>query len=256
REASTNKRDWAMPHLSNHEVLMYLLQNIQETTKEPHTLESVNQALQIVRHGHIQLMVLLKDIEDLTKEPPTLERVKAALEILWHPQTQLIDLLLNIQRISKEPHTLASVKEAMPIVFYPQHPVDGFEPYAGDTGYRAIPARKRPTPEERKRCFKSLASNWVEIVGEEIGRVTRPLRLTGKKGGRLVVYADANVRPPWGSWFGFAPPSPSAFTKFRAALNKAVAPHKIDHVDFTTDATRKEWVDKNADLSGGAPEQT
>jgi hypothetical protein len=115
-------------------------------------------------------------------------------------------------------------------------------------------AKKRPTPEELKRCFKSLASRWLEIVGEEIGRVTRPLKFTGAKARRLLVYADADVRPPWGDW-GRLSSNPSTFTKFRAALNKAVAPHKIDHVDFTTDVKRKDWVDKNADIDGCVPEQ-
>ena len=77
-----------MPHLSNHDYLMEVLRIIQETTKEPHTLESANQAQQIVRHGHIRLMELLLDIEDLTKEPHTLEWVKEALQIVRCPQHQ------------------------------------------------------------------------------------------------------------------------------------------------------------------------
>jgi len=47
-----------MPHLINQHYIMETLRIIQETTKEPHTLESVTQAQQIVRHGHIRLMEL------------------------------------------------------------------------------------------------------------------------------------------------------------------------------------------------------
>ena len=82
-----------------------------------------------MRHGHIRLMELLLDIEDLTKEPHTLERIKEALRIVEHPHIQLEDLLLNILKTTKEDYTLLSVKEALQIVQHPQHQLDGFEPY-------------------------------------------------------------------------------------------------------------------------------
>jgi hypothetical protein len=75
-----------MPHLINQDHIMELLRIIQETTKEPHTLEGVNQAQQIVRHGHIRLMELLLDMEDLTKEPHTLRGSKKPCE-LWSTRT-------------------------------------------------------------------------------------------------------------------------------------------------------------------------
>jgi len=71
----------------------------------------------------------LQDIEDLTKEPHTLERVKEALRIMWPPHKQLMDLLMNIQETTKEDYTLLSVKEALQIARCPQHQFDGFEPY-------------------------------------------------------------------------------------------------------------------------------
>ena len=74
-------------------------------------------------------MELLLDIEDLTKEPHTLERVKEALRIVDHSHMQLIGLLLNIQETTKEDYTLLSVKEALQIARRPQHQLDGFEPY-------------------------------------------------------------------------------------------------------------------------------
>jgi hypothetical protein len=78
-------------------------------------------------------------------------------------------------------------------------------------------------------------SEWSEIVGEELGRATRPLAFTGKKARRLLVYADANVRPTWGGWcyLSHLKPERLTFTRFRAAINKAIAPHEIDHVHFT-----------------------
>jgi hypothetical protein len=100
----------------------------------------------------------------------------------------------------------------------------------------------RPAPDGLNRCLESLASRWVEIVGEQIGRATRPLKFTGAKARRLLIYADANVRPPWGDW-GYLSNLESerrAFTEFRATLNKAIVPHEIDYVDFTTDTKHRQ----------------
>jgi Dna[CI] antecedent, DciA len=97
-------------------------------------------------------------------------------------------------------------------------------------------AKTRPSQDDLNRHLESLASRWVEIVGEEIGRATRPLRFTGIKARRLLVYADANVRPPWGDWGRRSKLESErrTFTNFREALNRFIEPHEIDHVDFTT----------------------
>jgi hypothetical protein len=58
---------------------------------------------------------------------------------------------------------------------------------------------------------------------------------SGRKGRRLVVYADPDIQPAWGNWFRLSNVESErrAFTRFRTAINKAIAPHEIDHVDFT-----------------------
>lgn len=39
--------------------------------------------------------------------------------------------------------------------------------------------------------------------------------------------------PPWGSWLSLARGgSRRAFTRFRAAVNAAIKPHEVDHIDF------------------------
>ena len=98
-------------------------------------------------------------------------------------------------------------------------------------------AKARPSPEGLDERLKKLVSRWSEIVGEELGRATRPLTFAGKKARRLLVQADANVRPTWGGWHcrSRLESERLTFSRFRAAINKAIAPHEIDHVDFTTD---------------------
>jgi hypothetical protein len=55
-------------------------------------------------------------------------------------------------------------------------------------------AKPRPTSENLNRHLETLVSGWSEIVGEKLGRATRPLKFVGKKARRLLVYADANAR--------------------------------------------------------------
>jgi hypothetical protein len=75
------------------------------------------------------------------------------------------------------------------------------------------------------------------LLGDKIVGVTQPLELTGPKARRLLLYADATVRPAWGSWSRIdrLESAGRAFRELRAAINKAIAPHEIDHIDFTTD---------------------
>jgi len=83
----------------------------------------------------------------------------------------------------------------------------------------------------------TLLSDWSHIVGKELASITRPLALTGKKARRLFVSADAAFIPPWGGWSHLSTQEVErrTFTQFRAAINKAIAPHEVDHIDFTTE---------------------
>jgi hypothetical protein len=89
-----------------------------------------------------------------------------------------------------------------------------------------------------KSRLESLLEHFSRIEDpREPWRVAHPLAFAGKKARRLLVYADANVRPPWGGWcyLSHLQSERLTFTRFRAAINKAIAPHEIDHVHFTTD---------------------
>jgi len=53
-----------------------------------------------------------------------------------------------------------------------------------------------------------------------------------------VIRTDGSARPPWGGWsyLSTVETERRIFTRFRAVVNNAIAPHEVDHVDFTTDA--------------------
>jgi hypothetical protein len=106
----------------------------------------------------------------------------------------------------------------------------------GGPMYRAwdFKAKNRPNSEQIKQSMDTLLSHWSEIVGNEIASITRPLALTGRKTRRLLVLANATVTPPWGGWSHLSTQESKrrTFTRFRAAINKAITPHEVDHIDF------------------------
>jgi len=95
--------------------------------------------------------------------------------------------------------------------------------------------KSRPSSEDIDRLLRVLLSSWSEGVGEELGRGDRPLAFLGAKGPRLLV---TPIFALWGTWSHLSSIESErrACTRFRAAINRAIAPHEIDHVDFTTDS--------------------
>lgn len=97
-------------------------------------------------------------------------------------------------------------------------------------------SKARLSSEEIARHFETLKSKWVEIVDPELVHITRPIAFTGEKARRLLVFADASTCPPWGAHLSSIESKRRTFTRFRTSVNDAIAPHEVDHVDFTTDA--------------------
>lgn len=94
-------------------------------------------------------------------------------------------------------------------------------------------AKPSLSPEDRTNIISILRGRWMEIAGGEIAQLTKPLRLTGRKGRRLLVEVMENGVPPWGSWTRLAPgESRRAFTRFRASVNAVIDPFAVDHIDF------------------------
>ena len=109
-------------------------------------------------------------------------------------------------------------------------------------------AKSRPASEQIAQFMDTLLSRGSEIVGNEIGSITRPLAFTGEKARRLLVFADAVFTPPWGGWSFLSKQESErrTFTHFRAAINKAIAPHEVDHIDFTTDESAEQGAPADA----------
>ena len=114
----------------------------------------------------------------------------------------------------------------------------------GGPMYRAWDSEAKycPSLEQITQLMDALLSRWPEIVGNEIGNSTRPLAFTGEKARRLLVFADAAFNPPWGGWAYLSKQETErrTFTRFRAAINKAIIPHEVDHVDFITEETAEQ----------------
>jgi len=99
--------------------------------------------------------------------------------------------------------------------------------------------RDTVSPEAAARALDILRSTWTEIAGDHLAQSTRPLRLTGRKRRRLLVFAQNDMEPPWGSWASLGPGiERRSFTRLRAAVNSAIAPLEVDHIDFVHSQTK------------------
>ena len=107
-----------------------------------------------------------------------------------------------------------------------------------EIGEQFHPPKKKPSKEIILSTLNHLKIEWEEIVGIEIGRETSPKKFTGKKSRRLVIVANPEFTPPWGSWYS-ASNNPNAFSKFRKAINNAISPMEVDNIDFNTESWSK-----------------
>jgi hypothetical protein len=120
----------------------------------------------------------------------------------------------------------------------------------GGPMYRAWDSEKRDRPKSNQIAehLKMLISHWEDIIGLETARVSCPLAFTGAKARRLLVWADGTARPPWGGWshLSVIESERRTFTRFRASINRAIAPHEVDHVDFMTERRTERGVQADA----------
>jgi hypothetical protein len=118
--------------------------------------------------------------------------------------------------------------------------VDSLTSYAvGPTGgpmFRQwdFQTKDRPSDERITKALEFLRKNWDGIVGKDLARITSPLRFSGSKLRSLIVRADSGAEPPWGKWTHISEVEEQrrTFTTFRAAINRAVSPHEVDHIHF------------------------
>jgi len=87
--------------------------------------------------------------------------------------------------------------------------------------------------ETATKLIEHLRANWDEIAGPELRAVTLPRRFAGAKGRRLLVFARKDSPPPWGTWTTLdRGKNKRFFTRLRAAVNAAIKPLEVDHIDF------------------------
>lgn len=95
--------------------------------------------------------------------------------------------------------------------------------------------KEKPADESVGHALGTLRQKWVEVAGAELAKITEPIGFTGAKRRRLLVHADGCAKPPWGEWHGLSPDDRHrAFTMLRQAVNDAIAPLMVDHIDFDT----------------------
>ena len=93
--------------------------------------------------------------------------------------------------------------------------------------------RKKPDQEFLSKAIRGLQEQWSTVVGIELSNITYPVSFTGEKGRRLLVFADPSTKPSWGEWNKLDEnKNRRAFSRFRKAVNEAIHPHEVDHIDF------------------------
>ena len=120
--------------------------------------------------------------------------------------------------------------------------------YYGFFGWDTEP-KERPRDDEVAASLEKLKECWLEIAGVELAKNTEPIGFTGKKRRRLVVRANANHQPPWGSWNSLAWGNRRAFTQFRRTVNYLIAPLEVDHIDFDVSIPKPRFTAITPDMS-------
>jgi hypothetical protein len=94
--------------------------------------------------------------------------------------------------------------------------------------------KQKPSVDLLEDKIKELNKRWSNIVDAGLNKITSPVAFTGIKGRRLIIKADYNIKPPWGSWteLSINKNERRTFTKFRESINKAIFPHEVDHIEF------------------------
>ena len=120
--------------------------------------------------------------------------------------------------------------------FYVSRPLEARDAYVRDTHGRPhrIDHQLRPSVLMEAAWLEVLRERWLEIAVHNGAPGTYPLAFTGEGFRTLMVQADPSLRPLWGTWTKIDPDRPSkrVFRFFRAAVNRAIAPHEVDHIEF------------------------
>jgi hypothetical protein len=93
--------------------------------------------------------------------------------------------------------------------------------------------RPKPSREQTEEALRKLKAEWERTIEPHLASLTTPLSFTGRKMRRLVVKADFSSDPPWGSWTSISNRDQrGTFTQLRKAVNEAIRPLEVDHIEF------------------------
>lgn len=101
--------------------------------------------------------------------------------------------------------------------------------------------KEKPHTDSLRTALDHLKKHWANIVGATVAAITEPIGFTGVKKRRLLVHANGAGKPPWGEWHCLANDDRRrTFTSLRKAVNEAIAPLMVDHIDFDTSEKGKD----------------
>ena len=102
-------------------------------------------------------------------------------------------------------------------------------------------SKARPENEALSQAMQRLVNQWSFLAGG-FSSHSRPLGFTGAKGRRLVVGVSSDDLPPWGTWDSLSTIESKrrTFTDFRQAVNRAIKPLEVDHIDFIKTTTEQD----------------
>ena len=75
--------------------------------------------------------------------------------------------------------------------------VSSMQSYSCPSEFWNYSPREKPEKGAIDIAIEKLKKNWASIVGLKLAEITTPICFTGKKGRRLLVYADFCTKPPW-----------------------------------------------------------
>lgn len=106
---------------------------------------------------------------------------------------------------------------------------------SGGPMYRSWDLERKNRPEDSvlAAALAKLSAAWPGIA-LGFAANTRPLCFSGDKARKLIVTVLTDAPPPWGKWNELSQVEAErrTFTVFREAVNMAIAPHEVDHIDF------------------------
>ena len=102
-------------------------------------------------------------------------------------------------------------------------------------------SKTKPDYEPLSQALQRLTDEWPSIA-DGFSAHTKPLGFTGAKARRLVVGVSSDDAPLWGSWDSLSviESKRRTFTAFRQAVNDAIKPMEVDHIDFIKRTTEKD----------------